>query len=294
MSSPSPSEPGVDPGSEGPRPDGSRVPASQVSDPYDFALDISALDMDGLRARVASLEEQLAARDAFLAVAAHELRNPMTPILAQVQRLRRRVGELRPEALDEALARVEALVEGYVRRATTLLDVSRLAQEAMTVHPAAVDVAALVAAAVAAAEPAAQYAGSSIACEAPATLPAVLDRVALEQILDNLLSNAVKYGAGRPIRVRAAADGGRLGIEVRDGGEGISPSDQARIFERFERAVARGSSIGGFGVGLWVCSGLARAMGGALTVASAPGQGSTFTLTLPVAPAAGLGEEGRP
>jgi two-component system, OmpR family, sensor kinase len=242
--------------------------------------------------RVTRLEAELAARDAFLAVAAHELRNPMTPILAHVQRLRRRAGELSPDAVDEALARIEGLVEGYVRRATTLLDVSRLAQGAARMHPAPVDVAALVAAATAAAEPAAIYAGSTIACEAPESLPAVLDRTALEQILDNLVSNAVKYGAGRPIVVGAAGDGTRVRITVRDAGDGISTDDQARIFDRFERAVAKGSSIGGFGVGLWVSSGLARAMGGSLTVESEPGRGSAFTLTLPVAPPAVPGEEG--
>jgi two-component system, OmpR family, sensor kinase len=247
---------------------------------------------DGPGDRVARLEEQLAARDAFLAVAAHELRNPMTPILAHVQRLRRRAGDLSPEAVDEALARIEVLVEGYVRRATTLLDVSRLAQGDVRLHPAPVDVAALAAAAVAAAEPAATYVGSTIACEAPATLPAILDRTALEQILDNLVSNAVKYGAGRPIVVAARGEGATLTVTVRDGGEGISAQDQARVFDRFERAVAKGSSVGGFGVGLWVSSGLARAMGGALTVESAPGRGSTFTLALPVAPGAAPGEEG--
>lgn len=272
MSSPLPSEPRGDLGIEDPG-----------------AKD---LGLEALRARVAELEERLSAQDIFLAATAHELRNPMTPILAHVQRLRRRAGELPPAAVDEALARIEGLVEGYVRRATTLLDVSRLAQGAVHLHPAPVDVAALAAAAVAAAEPAAAYAGSAIACAAPETLPALLDRMALEQILDNLVSNAVKYGAGRPILVGAEGDGAHVRIVVQDGGEGISAADQARIFDRFERAVAKGSSIGGFGVGLWVSSGLARAMGGRLTVASEPGRGSTFTLTLPVAPRPALGDEG--
>lgn len=254
-------------------------------------------DRDRLASRVAALEAQLAARDAFLAVAAHELRNPMTPILAQVQRLRRRAGDLQPEAIDEALARIELLVEGYVRRATTLLDVSRLAQGEARLHPSTVDVAALLAALVAAAEPAAAYAGSSLTLDCPGTLPALLDRTALEQILDNLVSNAVKYGVGRPIRVEAGREGERLRIAVRDGGDGIAADDQARIFDRFERAVAKGSSTGGFGVGLWVSSGLARSMGGSLTVESRPGDGSTFLLSLPldgtpVAEVARLGDEG--
>lgn len=243
----------------------------------------------GPEARIAELEAAVAARDEFLAVAAHELRNPMTPILAHVQRLRRRLraGEVDLRQADETLVRIEGLVEGYLRRATTLLDVSRLAAGQVVLGPVAVDVAEVVRGLAAAIEPAALYAGSTLEVAAPATLPARLDRQALEQIVDNLLTNAVKYGSGRPIRVSAAADAGTVRVAVIDGGAGISEADRSRIFERFERAMARGSGVGGFGVGLWVSGRLAQAMGGAIAVTDTPGGGSTFTVALPL----GLGEE---
>lgn len=255
--------------------------------------DPSATPIASLEARIAALEEAVAARDAFLAVAAHELRNPMTPILGQVQRLRRRSGDLSPAAIDNSLGLIEALVEGYVRRATTLLDVSRLTQGQFRLDPAPLDIAPVVTAAAAALKPAAHHAGSTLAVHGPTSLNAMVDRVALEQVLDNLLSNAIKYGEGQPITVDLHRDDAAIRIAVSDKGVGISPDDQARIFDRFERAVGKGSGIGGFGVGLWVTSQLAQAMGGSLAVASRPGAGSTFTVALPVAPDAPLGDEGR-
>ena len=88
------------------------------------------------------------------------------------------------------------------------------------------------------------------------------DRLALEQIVDNLVSNAVRYGAGRPIHVAASEAGaGAILLEVRDSGPGISAANQARIFERFERAVRPGAHGSGFGVGLWIVRHLTEAMG---------------------------------
>jgi signal transduction histidine kinase len=103
----------------------------------------------------------------------------------------------------------------------------------------------------------------------------------MEQILDNLISNAVKYGGGRPIDLHLRTSGGCAVIEVRDRGIGISPSDQSRIFDRFERAVAQGSTVGGFGIGLWVVGQMVHAMGAEIAVNSIPGEGTTFMLRLP-------------
>ena len=130
--------------------------------------------------------------------------------------------------------------------------------------------------------PAADYVGSTVTVDAPAHLTVFLDRMAVEQVLDNLISNAVKYGAGRPITLRLVADDDAATIAVQDRGTGISPADQARIFDRFERAVAQGSAIGGFGVGLWVVGQLTEAMGANIQIDSRMGEGTTFTLRLPL------------
>jgi two-component system, OmpR family, sensor kinase len=110
------------------------------------------------------------------------------------------------------------------------------------------------------------------------------DRLALEQIVDNLVSNAIKYGAGRPIVVSASEDAasGAVTVHVQDHGPGISTENQARIFERFERVVRPGHHAGGFGVGLWVVGQLVETMGGSIAIASQPDKGSTFTVSLPL------------
>jgi signal transduction histidine kinase len=130
--------------------------------------------------------------------------------------------------------------------------------------------------------PAARYVGSTLDVDAPARLGVFLDRLATEQILDNLISNAVKYGGGRPILLALTRAGDVATISVKDRGSGIPPTDQARIFERFERAVGLGSAIGGFGVGLWVVGQLVEAMAADISVDSTVGEGTTFTLRLPI------------
>jgi signal transduction histidine kinase len=99
--------------------------------------------------------------------------------------------------------------------------------------------------------------------------------------VENLLSNAIKFGAGKPVGVALAADGGTARLTVRDQGIGISEEDQGRIFQRFERAVTR-REHGGFGIGLWLVHQLVLTMGGAIAVVSALDAGTTFTVTLPL------------
>lgn len=239
--------------------------------------------IEALERQVMDLREAVGARDAFLAVAAHELRNPMTPILAHVQRLRRIVDTSEParDDLAHGLGRLEKLVEHYVRRATALLEVSRMTTGKRSLQVQSFDLAELAREVVDASLPAAHYAGSSLSLEAPDKLPVHTDRLAMEQILDNLLSNAIKYGQGRPIDLILRSDPDETTLTVRDRGIGISAADQARIFSQFERAVGQGSTIGGFGVGLWVVGQLVDAMDARIQVQSAPGEGTTMTLSLP-------------
>src|SRR5262249_40418570 len=93
--------------------------------------------------------------------------------------------------------------------------------------------------------------------------------------------NAVKYGAGQPIRLSAHAGNGRLRLDVADAGPGISRADQNRIFQAFER-VTTANRVGGLGLGLYIGRQIAVAHGGTLSVDSRPGHGSTFTLELPL------------
>ena len=101
----------------------------------------------------------------------------------------------------------------------------------------------------------------------------------LEQVVVNLLSNAIKYGAGKPISVTVALAGPAARIIVRDRGIGIGAEDQARIFERFERAVSL--NYGGLGLGLYITREIVRAHGGTIRVESEPGAGAAFIVELP-------------
>ena len=122
-----------------------------------------------------------------------------------------------------------------------------------------------------------------VAIERPAALatcPARGDFRRALQIAVNLVGNALRYSPrGETVRVETQVDGGRALLIVTDRGKGISPADQARIFDKFERVDS--SEVGGNGLGLYIARRLARGMGGDLTVESEPGQGARFTLMLP-------------
>ena len=98
--------------------------------------------------------------------------------------------------------------------------------------------------------------------------------------MTNLLSNALKYGAGRPIDVSLAELDEQVKIRVRDEGIGIAPEDRERVLGRFERAVSS-SHYGGLGLGLYIANEIVRAHGGSIDIESEPGRGATFTISLP-------------
>ena len=229
-------------------------------------------------------EAQLRARDEFLAIAAHELRNPMTPIAAWVELLltqaRRRSSQLPLEILS-GLERLEYLVNAYLRRATTLLDVSRISTGNLHLTKTELDLSSLVRETVLAMIPAAETAGCALHLTVQDGISGSFDRTAVEQVIENIVSNAIRYGAGQPINIAFTADRNNTWLAVSDQGIGISEADQARIFEQFQR-VTGNNTAGGFGVGLWVTKQLVLAMRGSISVSSKPGAGSTFTVTLPL------------
>ncbi len=222
------------------------------------------------------------ARNDFIAIAAHELRNPMTPLLIIVQSMRR-LAERQAETPDQIVAglvRLDRVVLQYIKRCSALLDVSRLSTDTFQVELAEFDLAVLVQATAEDLAPFADRAGSTVTVVVPPTLVGEWDELALQQIVENLVSNAIKYGAGNPIAVQLSTEPDTVLLEVRDAGIGISPADQARIFAPFERAVTRRQQPG-FGLGLWVVGRLVTALSGTVQVVSLPGRGSTFRVRLP-------------
>jgi len=239
----------------------------------------SAEDRDAL---IEELRSAVAARDDFIAIAAHELRNPMTPIVGQVELLLLRARRQGVSAsIITALERLEISVSHYVRRATALLEISRLNAGMMALEPITFDMAAFVAEITANYEMLAARAGSVLRCDLRGPVSGVWDQLATEQIIDNLVSNAIRYGDGKPINIALVADGAGVTLSVADTGVGIAADDQARIFDRFEQAIGSRRKSGGFGIGLWLVRELTEAMGGKIDVISAESGGSTFTVWLP-------------
>jgi signal transduction histidine kinase len=110
------------------------------------------------------------------------------------------------------------------------------------------------------------------------------DAERLRQVLTNLIDNAIKYSpAGGEVEVRAYPENGRVLVDVRDEGPGIAKADQKLIFEKFGRVTGTDGMRPGTGLGLFIARSIAEAHGGALEVQSAPEQGATFTLELPLA-----------
>jgi signal transduction histidine kinase len=126
--------------------------------------------------------------------------------------------------------------------------------------------------------------GSSLVLDL-SPVPGAFDRSRLEQVITNLLANAAKFGQGKPISLHVDSDGVRARIRVIDRGIGISSEDQVRVFDRFERAVPA-QHFGGLGLGLYIARQIVEAHGGDIRVESAPGAGTTFTVLLPLEPAA--------
>jgi signal transduction histidine kinase/tetratricopeptide (TPR) repeat protein len=236
-------------------------------------------------------QEAVRRRDDFLSIAAHELKTPLTSLQLYLQGLAAQVRSARePLPAERLLPRLESAnqqLQRMGRLVNELLDISRIAQGRLLERLEAVDLVALARGVLERMREALTRAGCTVELQVTPPVVGQWDPVQLEQVLGNLLSNAMKYGAQRPIEVGVEADGPLARLWVRDQGMGVAAEDRERIFERFERAVSV-RHYGGFGIGLWVVREVVRALGGEVAVESALGHGATFTVTLPLAGPAGL------
>jgi signal transduction histidine kinase len=237
---------------------------------------------DRLQSLTADLHEALQARDDFLSIAGHELRTPLAAMLLQIQsthRFARKEGA--PPRVVERLEKANASGCRLQTLVDQLLDVSRIRSGRLTLEPERTDLVEL------AREVVARHAdtGSALSVEAPEELVGLWDRSRLDQVVTNLVSNAIKYGEGKPVEVRLSRVAERAVLRITDRGIGIPEAEQQKIFERFERA-AGAKEYAGLGLGLWITKQVVAASGGTIEVKSAPGNGTTFTVTLPLAPPA--------
>ena len=230
-------------------------------------------------------------RDEFLSVASHELKTPITTLLLAVQAVQRitRQGHLPPpEYLTRRLTTVEDQSKRLAHLVNDLLDISRIVEGQLQLEPQAMDLRTLTQQVLEQFQEELAQAGCPVTLAAPAPVPGTWDPARIEQVLTNLLTNAMKYGRGQPITITVTREGTQARLAVRDEGIGIPREHLERIFGRFERAVAPGK-YGGMGLGLYIARQIVEAHGGEIGVVSAPGQGATFTVTLPSVPAAPTG-----
>ncbi|MCY1065191.1 AAA family ATPase [Nannocystis sp. RBIL2] len=246
-----------------------------------------ALALDNARL-YANAQEAVGLRDEFLMIASHELKTPLTSLQLHIQMIERRLrrnpsANLSPERIQATLQVLNRQIARFGHLVNELLDVSRLHTGRLTLTFESVDLSSLIRELVARMAPQLAAAGCWTVLELDDAVVGYWDRSRLEQVLLNLLSNAMKYGKNRPIDVTVCKRPTSASISVRDHGIGIVEADQARIFDRFERAVSA-RNFGGLGLGLYLVRSIVTAHGGTVRVESKPNAGSTFIVELPLRP----------
>jgi signal transduction histidine kinase len=238
---------------------------------------------EAARLRVEEAEKADRLKTEALAMIAHELRTPISAALGSLDLALRALRTGRTESLPRLVGSARDAMARLTRLSADLVDASR--GEAPTFALAPVEVAVLVAQACAWAGAVAEAKGvTMVRASGPFSAHILGDEHALVTIFGNLLSNAIRYtAAGGHVMVRQGTEAGWAWVEVQDTGIGMSLETQAHIFEQFFRAPeARILEQQGMGLGLTLTHRLVLAHGGTLNVDSAPDQGSTFRVTLPL------------
>jgi PAS domain S-box-containing protein len=234
------------------------------------------------------LEQALRARDDFVALVSHELRNPLNVLQLQIASTVARLN-LPPEPMSaslmrERLAAMDRTMRQLSHEVDRLLEVSRVVKGPLKLELEEFDLGELAQGLIE------QMAGETRGCQTSlqqaGDLRVTWDRGRIREVLSNLLSNAYKFGAGKPVAVMLEGSANSVRLEVRDQGPGLPSADQTRIFERFEQAQGRSRhGFGGLGLGLWMCRQIVSAHGGHIWVEGALVGGSRFIAEVPRHPA---------
>lgn len=254
------------------------------------ALEQSRREQEQLLAKLQvtqnELEHAVRMRDDFMSIVSHEVRTPLNGLILETQLRKLHLAKDNASAftmdkLRSMVDRDERQIQSLIRLIEDMLDVSRIRTGKLSIRTSAFDLAELVSnllesfsAQIAAAE-------SSVTFTAEEPVIGVWDEFRIEQVIANLLTNALRYGARKPIEVRVYVMEGQARVEVRDQGIGISKENQRRIFQQFER-VAANHAVHGLGLGLFISDQIVSAHGGGIVVESEEGEGSMFRVCLPV------------
>ncbi|MDQ2952066.1 MAG: ATP-binding protein, partial [Chloroflexota bacterium] len=231
--------------------------------------------------RVRAREEATRLKEDFLSAAAHDLKTPLTTVVAQAQFLERKA--MRDPGAPSDLPGLQRIVRESQRLSalvTDLLDAARMEQGRLVSDREPVDLGALVSSVVARHQPG----GHATELDVRGAVIGDYDGRRIEQLVENLIENAKKYSPeATPVKIAVWQQDGEARITVKDDGIGIPASDLPRIFERFSRASnVDDRKFHGMGLGLYICRGIVEEHGGRIWADSEVGKGSTFHVALPL------------
>ena len=241
---------------------------------------------EGLREATTKADRANRAKSEFLAKMSHELRTPLNAIIGYSAILLEDAEAAGRAQQSRDLAKIMRAGEELLVLIDDLLSLSKLEAGRMELYLESHDLAALVSDIAAAHGERISAGGNAFVVDCPPDIGMVdADASKLATAIGNLLSNAAKFTAGGRVRLSARRDGGKFSVSVEDTGSGIEERRLGRLFENFdEDEDATPSRYGGTGLGLALSRKLCRLMGGDISVWSAPGRGSCFTITLPAGP----------
>ncbi|GGI53724.1 hybrid sensor histidine kinase/response regulator [Oxalicibacterium solurbis] len=234
------------------------------------------------------LQNAVHMRDEFMSVVAHELRTPLNTLFLETQMRKMQlergdIATFNTERLEKMVARDGRQIQSMIRLIDDMLDVSRMRSGKLSIRPTETELSGLLARIVGDLTAQAASAGTTITLNAYEHVHGLWDEFRIEQVIVNLLTNAIRYGQKKPIEINLVKTANSARFYVKDRGPGISPADQARIFEPFERGAGNSVSAG-LGLGLYISRQLVEAHNGAIAVQSNPDNGTVFTVTLPLSP----------
>lgn len=231
------------------------------------------------------LREALSARDEFMSISSHELKTPLTSLKLKTQLVKRKALKKQELPLEE-IAQFADTIDQQVSRLTRLvddmLDISRLRSGKFSLSKEKVDFCELIHTALEQITPQFMEAGYAIPeLKNIEEAHGYWDPLRIEQVINNLLTNAIRYGNKKPVSLEVKTYHNYVQLSVTDGGKGISPDQQQKIFNRFERLTDVHETTG-LGLGLFLSQKIIEAHGGKIWVESQVGVGSTFSFTLPL------------
>jgi PAS domain S-box-containing protein len=230
------------------------------------------------------LQEEARARGLFINVLAHELRTPVTPILASTGMLNDLLKD-QPESIQKRLAsNIFNSTQTLARRLEELLDLARYSRGTFKLQMQPADINKLIQNIVSQFQPTIDQRRQRLIIDLESEFPrAEIDPSRLEQVIINLLSNASKFSPEQgTIYLHARIENSNLRMDIRDEGIGIPSEEQGRLFQPYHRVEQDRQQFPGLGLGLAISKQIVEAHGGSIRVTSTPGQGSTFSFTIPL------------